>query len=214
MNKKVLVVVDVQNDFIDGVLGNDETKAIVPKLVKKLKKYGKDYDSIYLTRDIHYDNYMDTLEGKNLPIPHCIKRSGGENFNKDVWEAVQMLRKQKKYVGVVDKHTFASKDLIAILSQVCGCNDEIELCGVCTDICVVANAIGLRTALPNTVIKVDSHCCAGTSIKAHNAALRTMASCQIDIIGRHYGEKAEDTEIEKVDTVDNSESTENVSKED
>ena len=118
MNKKILVVVDVQNDFIDGALGNDETKAIVPKLVKKLKKYGKDYDSIYLTRDIHYDNYLDTLEGKKLPVPHCIKKSGGENINKDVWEAVQMLRKQKKYVGVVDKNTFASKDLIAILSQV------------------------------------------------------------------------------------------------
>ena len=166
MNKKILVVVDVQNDFIDGALGNDETKAIVPKLVSK-----------------------------KLPVPHCIKKSGGESINKDVWEAVQMLRKQKKYVGVVDKNTFASKDLIAILSQVCSSSDEIELCGVCTDICVVANAIGLRTAMPNTVIKVDSHCCAGTSIKAHNAALRTMASCQVDVIGRHYGENSESTEI-------------------
>ena len=198
MNKKILVVVDVQNDFIDGALGNDETKAIVPKLVKKLKKYGKDYDSIYLTRDIHYDNYLDTLEGKKLPVPHCIKKSGGESINKDVWEAVQMLRKQKKYVGVVDKNTFASKDLIAILSQVCSSSDEIELCGVCTDICVVANAIGLRTAMPNTVIKVDSHCCAGTSINAHNAALRTMASCQVDVIGRHYGENSESTETTEV----------------
>ena len=193
MNKKILVVVDVQNDFIDGALGNDETKAIVPKLVKKLKKYGKDYDSICMTRDIHYDNYLDTLEGKKLPVPHCIKKSGGESINKDVWEAVQMLRKQKKYVN-----TFASKDLIAILSQVCSSSDEIELCGVCTDICVVANAIGLRTAMPNTVIKVDSHCCAGTSIKAHNAALRTMASCQVDVIGRHYGENSESTETTEV----------------
>lgn len=209
MNKKILVVVDVQNDFIDGALGNDETKAIVPKLVKKLKKYGKEYDSIYLTRDIHYDNYLDTLEGKKLPVPHCIKKSGGESINKDVWEAVQMLRKQKKYVGVVDKNTFASKDLIAILSQVCSSSDEIELCGVCTDICVVANAIGLRTAMPNTVIKVDSHCCAGTSIKAHNAALRTMASCQIDVIGRHYGEKSESTEVSetKIDTNESTQTT-------
>lgn len=211
MNKKILVVVDVQNDFIDGALGNDETKAIVPKLVKKLKKYGKDYDSIYLTRDIHYDNYLDTLEGKKLPVPHCIKKSGGESINKDVWEAVQMLRKQKKYVGVVDKNTFASKDLIAILSQVCSSSDEIELCGVCTDICVVANAIGLRTAMPNTVIKVDSHCCAGTSIKAHNAALRTMASCQIDVIGIHYGENSESTETTeaKADTDESTQVSEN-----
>lgn len=211
MNKKILVVVDVQNDFIDGALGNDETKAIVPKLVKKLKKYGKDYDSIYLTRDIHYDNYLDTLEGKKLPVPHCIKKSGGESINKDVWEAVQMLRKQKKYVGVVDKNTFASKDLIAILSQVCSSSDEIELCGVCTDICVVANAIGLRTAMPNTVIKVDSHCCAGTSIKAHNAALRTMSSCQVDVIGRHYGENSESTETTeaKADTDESTQASEN-----
>lgn len=211
MNKKILVVVDVQNDFIDGALGNDETKAIVPKLVKKLKKYGKDYDSIYLTRDIHYDNYLDTLEGKKLPVPHCIKKSGGESINKDVWEAVQMLRKQKKYVGVVDKNTFASKDLIAILSQVCSSSDEIELCGVCTDICVVANAIGLRTAMPNTVIKVDSHCCAGTSIKAHNAALRTMASCQVDVIGRYYGENSESTETTeaKADTDESTQVSEN-----
>ena len=211
MNKKILVVVDVQNDFIDGALGNDETKAIVPKLVKKLKKYGKDYDSIYLTRDIHYDNYLDTLEGKKLPVPHCIKKSGGEIINKDVWEAVQMLRKQKKYVGVVDKNTFASKDLIAILSQVCSSSDEIELCGVCTDICVVANAIGLRTAMPNTVIKVDSHCCAGTSIKAHNAALRTMASCQVDVIGRHYGKNLESTETTeaKANTDESTQASEN-----
>lgn len=191
MNKKILVIVDMQNDFIDGVLGNNETKLVVPRLIKKLKKYGKNYDSIYLTRDIHFDNYMETLEGKKLPIPHCIKKSGGENINKDVWEVIKMLRKEKKYVGVIDKHTFASKDLIAVLSQVCGSNDEIEICGVCTDICVVSNAIGLRMAMPNTVIKVDSYCCAGTSIKANNAALRTMASCQIDVIGRRYGNKSE-----------------------
>ena len=122
-----------------------------------------------------------------------------------------MLRKQKKYVGVVDKNTFASKDLIAILSQVCSSSDEIELCGVCTDICVVANAIGLRTAMPNTVIKVDSHCCAGTSIKAHNAALRTMASCQVDVIGRLYGENSESTETTeaKADTDESTQANEN-----
>ena len=116
----------------------------------------------------------------------------------------------RKLHNLLDKNTFASKDLIAILSQVCSSSsDEIELCGVCTDICVVANAIGLRTAMPNTVIKVDSHCCAGTSIKAHNAALRTMASCQIDVIGRHYGEKSESTEVSetKVDTNESTQTT-------
>lgn len=192
--KKILVIVDMQNDFIDGVLGNDMTKAVLPKVVKKLKECGKDYTSIYLTRDIHFDNYMDTLEGKKLPVPHCLKEGSGKNISKDLWDVVKELRNQKKFVKVVDKHTFASHELVDYLSVTCGTNDEIEFWGVCTDICVVSNAICTRMALPNTVIKVNANCCAGTSLKAHNAALRTMASCQIDIIGRQYGKKS-DTEL-------------------
>ena len=192
--KKILVIVDMQNDFVDGVLGNDMTKAVLPKVVKKLNEKGNEYTSIYLTRDIHFDNYMDTLEGKKLPVPHCIKGTGGENISKDLWDVVKELREQKKFVKVIDKHTFGSGTLIDYLSVTCGANDEIEFCGVCTDICVVSNVICTRMALPNTVIKVDAKCCAGTSMKAHNAALRTMASCQVDIVGRQYGKKTDDNE--------------------
>ena len=180
--KKILVIVDMQNDFITGCLGNDMTKAVLPNIVKKLKEHGSEYDAIYMTRDIHFDNYMETLEGKKLPIPHCLKDSDGKNICEEIWTVVKELRKNRKFIRVVDKHTFASKELVDYLFATCGANDEIELCGVCTDICVTSNAICLRAELPNTIIKVDGNCCAGTSIEAHNAALRTMVSCHIDVI--------------------------------
>ena len=179
--KKILVIVDMQNDFVNGILSNDMTKSVLHNVVEKLKNNYDSYDTIYLTRDIHFDNYLETLEGKKLPVTHCLKDSDGKSIVKELWDVVKEVRKHK-YVRVVDKHTFASKELIDYLSATCNSNDEIELCGVCTDICVVSNAICLRAELPNTVIKVDGNCCAGTSIEAHNAALTTMASCQIDII--------------------------------
>ena len=182
--KKILVIVDMQTDFVNGVLGNDMTTAVLPKVVKKLKEHYNEYDAIYMTRDIHFDNYLNTLEGKKLPVPHCMKNGTGKNIVKELWDVVKELREKRKFVRVVDKHTFASKELIDYLSATCGVNDEIEFCGVCTDICVVSNAICLRAELPNTVIKVDSNCCAGTSMEAHNSALTTMASCQIDIVGK------------------------------
>ena len=180
--KKILVIVDMQNDFVTGVLGNEMTNAVLPNVVKKLKEHHDEYDAIYLTRDIHFDNYMETLEGKKLPIFHCQKDSSGKNVCKELWDAVKELRTKRKFIRVVDKHTFASKELVDYLSATCGNNDVIELCGVCTDICVVSNAICLRAELPNTVIKVDGSCCAGTTLDNHNSALATMASCQIDII--------------------------------
>lgn len=180
--KKILVVVDMQNDFVNGVLGNDMTKAVLPNVVKKLKEHYRDYDAIYITRDIHFDNYLQTLEGKKLPVEHCLKDGNGKNIVKELWDAVKELRKAGKFIRVVDKHTFASKELVDYLSATCGSSDVIELCGVCTDICVVSNAICLRAELPNTVIQVDANCCAGTTLENHNSALATMASCQIDII--------------------------------
>lgn len=180
--KKILVVVDMQNDFVKGVLSNEATKAVLPKVVNKLKEHHNEYDAIYMTRDIHFDNYMNTLEGKKLPIPHCIKDTDGKDIVKEIWDVVKELRKNKKFIRVVDKHTFASKELIDYISATCSTNDEIEFCGVCTDICVVSNAITLRAEMPNTIIKVDADCCAGTTPEAHNAALTVMNSCQIDVI--------------------------------
>lgn len=209
--KKVLVIVDVQNDFISGALENDLTKAVLPKIVKKLKRYGETYSSIFLTRDIHYENYLETLEGKKLPIEHCMADTKGKDIVKDVWDVLKGLREKGKFVRIIDKHTFASSHLVDYLSAICGVNDEIEIIGVCTDICVVSNAICLRAALPNTEIKIDANCCAGTNMKAHNAALRTMSSCQIDIIGRQYGKKSDvvddvDEEVAEVTEENTSES--------
>jgi len=179
--KRILVIVDMQEDFTIGVLGNDMTKAVVANVVSKMKDSDK-YDNIILTRDIHFENYLDTLEGAKLPIVHCQKGEQGAMIVKDIWDVVKELRKQNKRVKTVDKHTFASKELVDYLATICNKYDVIEFCGVCTDICVVSNAICLRAALPNNTIIVDSNCCAGTSVENHNAALTTMSSCQIDII--------------------------------
>ena len=195
--KKILVIVDMQNDFVNGILSNEMTSAVLPKIVKKLREHSDEYDAIYMTRDIHFDNYLETLEGKKLPVAHCMKDGIGKNIVKELWDVVKELREKRRFIRVVDKHTFASKELVDYLSATCGANDEIELCGVCTDICVVSNAICLRAELPNTVIKVDGSCCAGTTMKAHNAALRTMASCHIDIIGRQYGKKSKNSDDEE-----------------
>lgn len=201
IGKRILVIVDMQNDFVNGSLSNKATSAVVSKIINKLKEHYNEYDAIYMTRDIHFDNYLNTLEGKKLPILHCQKDGVGKNIVNELWDVVKELREKRRFVRVIDKHTFASKELIDYLSATCGINDEIEFCGVCTDICVVSNAICLRAELPNTVIKVDSNCCAGTSMNAHNAALKTMASCQIDIVGRpfinkHKNNKDTESEVE------------------
>lgn len=179
--KKILVVVDMQNDFVKGSLGGEKAQAIIPNVVAKINQYKNGI--IFITRDIHYDNYADTLEGKKLPVPHCLYNTKGKEVVSEIWDAAQVIRKSsgKDKVQVIDKHTFGSEHLADILQTICRPDDVIELCGVCTDICVVSNALLLRAALPNNVIKVDASCCAGTDKKNHNAALLTMKNCQIDV---------------------------------
>ena len=165
--KKTLIVVDMQNDFIDMALGTKEAVAIVPKVKAKIEEYAKNGDEIIFTRDTHGDNYLDTPEGKKLPVPHCIKGTKG-------WEIAEGL-----YVDgaeIIDKLNFgwsgwSSKSF-----------DEIELVGLCTDICVVSNALILKTSFPDAKISVDASCCAGVTVESHEAALLTMKMCQIDII--------------------------------
>lgn len=182
MYKKILVIVDMQNDFVSGCLGNEETKAVLPKIVKKIRDHGKDYDVICATKDIHYaESYMDSLEGKKLPIPHCIDGTDGAAICAELKDALDELMPSRPVIRF-EKNTFGSKHLMAYLRNVCGRDTIIELCGVCTDICVVSNAICLRAELPNNIICVDASCCAGTSPSAHESALSTMASCQIDIL--------------------------------
>lgn len=182
MYKRILVVVDMQNDFITGSLGNAETQAVASNVLKKLEAFGETYDKIYFTQDTHFDDYGKTLEGERLPVKHCTYRTEGWALCPEINTA--MSRVPKKVTTVcVEKDTFGAVAIANMLREVI--QDKtyiIELVGVCTDICVVSNALLLRTCFPNNVIRVDSKCCAGTSVEAHNAALKVMQSCQIDII--------------------------------
>ena len=164
--KKTLIVIDMQNDFIDMALGTKEAVAIVPKVNEKIESYAKNGDEIIYTRDTHAENYLDTPEGKKLPVPHCIKGTKG-------WEIANGLYVEGS--KVIDKPNFGwpnwtEEDL-----------EEVELIGLCTDICVVSNALIIKAAFPNAVVKVDKACCAGVTPESHEAALITMKMCQIDV---------------------------------
>jgi len=166
---KYLIVVDMQVDFISGSLGSEQAKAIVPNVVKKVESFD---GTVIFTRDTHFDNYMQTQEGKKLPVPHCIKDTDG-------WQICDEL---KIYAdAVIDKVTFGSVELPQILWE---CNEpieEIELCGLCTDICVISNAMILKAAFPEVIVTVDASCCAGVTAESHNIALSAMKAVQIEI---------------------------------
>lgn len=168
---RVLVVVDMQNDFISGSLGSDEAKKIVPNVINKIREYEKTNDLIIYTKDTHFDNYLDTLEGKKLPVKHCVKGTLGHDIPKDI------LRNNDV---VIEKFTFGSKELIEYLRLVDF--DEIELIGLCTDICVVSNALLIKAYFHEKKVIVDSSCCAGVTVTSHKEALNTMRMCQIEII--------------------------------
>ncbi len=173
--KKLLVVVDMQNDFIDAALGTPEAQAVVGAVCRKIERFEGD---IFVTLDTHGENYLQTLEGKKLPVPHCIEGSEGHKLNPLVEQALR-----KKAYTTITKNTFGSFDLIEKIKAAYETDAiEIELIGLCTDICVVSNALLLRAAFPNVPVCVDAACCAGVTPAAHEAALVTMKSCQIDII--------------------------------
>lgn len=172
---KILVVVDMQNDFVDGALGTPEAVAIVDNVVSKIKNFdGK----IIATYDTHFEDYMETSEGKNLPVPHCIKGTDGWELN----EKVQHALNEKEYVAL-EKPTFGSILLPEFIQDLAE-EDEfsIELIGLCTDICVVSNALLLKAHYPEADICVDASCCAGVTPATHSAALETMKMCQIEVI--------------------------------
>lgn len=186
---KYLIVVDMQNDFIDGALGTKEAQAIVPAVVEKIKNFK---GNIIFTKDTHFEadaktmsKYEDTLEGKLLPVPHCLIDAScvpteGHCLNEDVQNAV----KPNQNVNVIWKYTFGSLTLPKTITTETPVDkiESIEVCGLCTDICVVSNALILRAAFPNTPMKVDSKCCAGVTPAKHEAALEVMRSCQIEVI--------------------------------
>lgn len=185
---KVLVVVDMQNDFIDGALGSPEAQEIVPNIVEKIRNYENKKETLLLfTKDTHYSSYLNTLEGKMLPVPHCIENTHGWSINKEIASAAMnpdFLRYSSDRIinSRIYKNTFGSYVLEELLAEYKDVIDEIEFVGVCTDICVVSNVLMARQTLPNTKIVVDASCCAGVTPEKHNAALEVMKSCQIEVV--------------------------------
>jgi len=176
MNKKILIVVDMQNDFTTGSLGTKEAQAVIPNVIEKIKEYEKNGDAVVFTQDTHYDNYLETQEGKLLPVEHCIQGTDGWNICGDIYKQVNVSNKAS-----IGKETFGSIKLVEYLngrSEI----ELIELIGVCTDICVVSNAILLKAFMPEVHIKVDGSCCAGVTPEKHEAALEVMRSCQIEVV--------------------------------
>ncbi len=172
--KEVLIVVDMQKDFVDGALGSAEAVAIVDNVVEKINNFEGD---IIATYDTHEDNYMETREGKYLPLPHCILGTDGWELNDKVQKALDA-----KGFRAVKKPTFGSVDLVNIIKEYDVNDIRITLIGLCTDICVVSNALLLKANFTETDIAVDAKCCAGVTVEKHLAALETMRSCQIDVI--------------------------------
>lgn len=163
---KTLIVIDMQNDFIDGSLGTKEAVAIVDNVKKKIAEYKSNGDEVIFTRDTHQANYLETSEGKNLPVEHCIEGTDG-------WQIADGLMVDG--ADVIDKPSFGYTGWSKYNFE------EIELVGLCTDICVVSNALILKALFPEIKISVDSSCCAGVTPQTHNAALETMKMCQINI---------------------------------
>ena len=173
--KKILIVVDIQNDFVDGALGTPQAQAIIENAAKKIKEFDGD---IFVTYDTHFENYMDTLEGKKLPVPHCIKGTAGWELNTQIAKALSGKNHKD-----VEKLTFGSVELPNLVKEKIGNETaEITLIGLCTDICVVSNALLLKANLLDCEIFVDAACCAGVTPETHNAALDTMRCCQINVI--------------------------------
>ncbi len=169
----VLIVVDMQNDFIDGTLGTEEAIKIVPNVVNKIKEFD---GIVFATRDTHFEDYLQSQEGKNLPIKHCIKNTHGWEIRKEISE---LLKDEP-----IDKLTFGSLEVAEKLKKL---NDKekiesITIIGLCTDICVVSNAMIIKASLPEVPIIVDSTCCAGVTVEKHLQALEVMKCCQIQII--------------------------------
>ena len=165
--KKTLIVIDMQNDFIDMALGTKEAVAIVPNVKERIDAYIEAGDEVIFTRDTHFENYLQTTEGKHLPVEHCIKGTKG-------WEIADGLYAEG--CKIIDKPNFGwpkwDEERL----------EDVEIVGLCTDICVVSNALIIKAMFPDAYVKVNIKCCAGVTVESHNAALKTMQMCQIELI--------------------------------
>lgn len=192
---KVLIVVDMQKDFVDGSLGTKEAQAIVPMVAETIEQMADPNTVVIFTKDTHFENYMDTLEGKNLPVPHCIKGTVGHSIVDEVFNAyINVMEKYADAYKVypmtdmnpirVEKLTFGSTDLQNILFDISENHgvEEITLMGLCTGICVMSNAIMAKATIPEAVVNVVADCCACVTPESHKTALEAMKLCQINII--------------------------------
>lgn len=169
--KKLLIVVDMQNDFITGTLGTPQAQAILPAVKAKIENRRQGGWTVLFTRDTHSADYLSTQEGQYLPVAHCIEGTQGHLIAEDLnTEGCQVL----------DKPNFGSLELADLAAK--GDYAEVELCGLCTDICVVSNALILKAAIPETTVSVDARCCAGVTAESHQAALLIMKMCQVKVI--------------------------------
>ena len=176
--KKILIVVDMQKDFTTGALGSKEAAAIIDNVSTKVSNARANGEMVLFTQDTHADNYMQTEEGKNLPVPHCVKGTEG-------WLVETGLREDTDLT--FEKETFGSKELGKFLDNLVTTDEEdyvIELVGLCTDICVLSNAVVAKTAIPNAHIIVDAACCAGVTPESHDTALNAMKAIQVEVINQ------------------------------
>ncbi len=174
--KKVLIVVDVQNDFVTGALASKEAQAIISNVVSEIKEYLEAGQQVYFTLDTHGEDYLETAEGKGLPVKHCLKGTKGHELVPEIQDALAEYQAGVDYI-IIEKPVFGSIELAKNLQA-----DEAVLVGLCTDICVVSNAMLLKASQPEMLLKVISNACAGVTPEKHEAALATMESCQIEII--------------------------------
>ncbi len=175
---RYLIIVDMQKDFVDGTLGTMEACEIVPNVCEKIRSFDGE---IIITQDTHLTNYLDTREGRNLPIQHCIKGTNGWELNSSVYAAIK--GRKDTVPRSIMKPTFGSVELGEYLvdkSHDCDM-DEVVLVGLCTDICVISNALLIKAFLPEVKVTVDAACCAGVTPESHENALKAMKMCQIDV---------------------------------
>ena len=164
--KKTLIVVDMQKDFVDGSLGTKEAVGILENLKNKIEEYRRNGDEIIFTRDTHQENYMSTNEGKHLPVIHCIEGTPGWEIYEGLYvDGAEVVNKPSFGYTGWNKYSF----------------EEVELIGLCTDICVISNALIIKALFPEIRVSVDSNCCAGVTPEKHEAALETMRSCQVEV---------------------------------
>ena len=174
--KKFLIVVDMQKDFVDGALGTQEAVGIVPAVVREIAAAKAAGATVIATLDTHTEEYLNTQEGKKLPVEHCIKGTAG-------WQLDEAVEKALGNAMRVEKPSFGSLALPGLIKNFAGDEEvEIELIGLCTDICVVSNALILKANFPESRVSVRKDCCAGVTKESHEAALKTLAMCQIDLI--------------------------------